>query len=360
MRPATLLFFFASMTAAAAARPEPAAVRIGGVDYINLEEGAEGLGLHVERLSGPSILLKDGAQPVARLVDRSREIDLKGLRVFLGDAAIERSGVFYVSRVDYRVRIVPRLRPGSVPAPPGAPKVVVIDPGHGGTDHGAENRALGTMEKTYTLDVALRLRRLLEGAGFKVVLTRDSDVDIPLALRAEIANRAGADLFVSIHFNSLYPNTKTTGAEVLSFPPRTQRSTDSWSPGRKDDAESKDAPVNAFDAWNSILAGAVHRRVVDALRDGDRGEKLAHLGALRELKCPGVLVESAIISSDKESELLATPGFRDKIATALFEGIQDYAAAAGPAQALAAKAPAAQAPAGAPAPRSQPTRPTGP
>lgn len=360
MRPAATLLLLACFLAPGAAQAEPSTARVGGVDYVNLEEAVAGLGLRSERLSGPSILLKDGPQPVARFVERSREADLRGLRVFLGDAVVERGGAFYVSRIDYRVRILPRLRPATVPASPGAPRVIAVDPGHGGVDHGAENRASGAMEKTYTLDVALRLRRQLEAAGYRVVLTRDSDVDVPLALRAEAANRAGANLFVSIHFNSLYPNTKTTGAEVLSFPPRSQRSTDSWSPGRKGDAEGAEAPVNAFDAWNTVLAGALHRRVVDALRDGDRGEKLAHLGALRELRCPGVLVESAIISSDKESALLAGADFRDRIATALFEGIRDYASVAGPTQAPAAQPPAAAAQAGAPAPRSQPTRPSGP
>jgi N-acetylmuramoyl-L-alanine amidase len=90
------------------------------------------------------------------------------------------------------------------------------------------------MEKTYTLDVAQRLKQLLEAKGYKVVMTRESDVDRPeKQIRSEIANQASADLFVSIHFNSLYPNTKTTGVEVLTFPPRPQRSTDSWSPGQE-------------------------------------------------------------------------------------------------------------------------------
>lgn len=356
MRPASPVLVLALAFLSAPCGAELTTIRIAGVEYVRLGEGADRLGLRLVPLDTPSsVMLKDGARPVARLLDRSREIDLNGLRLFLGDPVLARGGAFYVSRTDYQARMVPRLRPDLCGPPPREPSVIVIDPGHGGTDQGATNKALGTMEKTYTLDVSLRLRRLLEEAGYKVVLTRDADYDVPKQIRSEMANLAKADLFVSVHFNSLYPNTKTTGVEVLCFPPRSQRSADSWSPGSKDNAESKDAPVNGFDAWSAILAGTLHRRVLDALHDGDRGEKLEHLGVLRELRCPGVLVEPAFISSDSEASKLQTPAFRDVIAAALFSGIQDYAGvikALHPEPAKAAE--------GAPVPRSQPTRPTSP
>jgi N-acetylmuramoyl-L-alanine amidase len=349
--------------------PEPASVRVAGQDYVSVEEVARILGLKVERLENHAVLLKDGARPVLRMTDKSREIDLKGLRLFLGEPVESASGVLCVSRIDYRYRLVPRLRPGlCLPLPP-PPRVVVVDPGHGGADQGTSNPSLGTNEKTYTLDVALRLKKLLEGAGHTVILTRDSDVDIPKALRPEIANRAGADLFVSIHFNSLYPNTTSTGAEVLTFPPRTQRSTDSWSKAGANDAEAEEVPGNHYNAWNTILAGAVHRHLVDTLKNPDRGEKLAHLAVLRGIRCPAVLVESAMLSSDKEGALLKTPEFRDKIAQAVFEGIEDYAAMVRPAgiSAPAGAAPASPGPAAAPAPtgapvplHAVPTRPSAP
>jgi N-acetylmuramoyl-L-alanine amidase len=230
--------------------------------------------------------------------------------------------------------------------------VIAIDPGHGGVDHGTENHAHGSMEKTYTLDVSARLKRRLEEQGYKVVMTRESDVDVPKQIRSEIANQAGADLLISIHFNSLYPNTKTTGVEVLSFPPRGQRSTNSWSPGQSNDSEQASSPVNRFDPWNTFLAGFMHRRLVDSLKSGDRGEKFEHLGVLRGLKCPGVLLESAFLSSDAEAEHLAKPEYRDKIAEAIVAGVADYA------EALRRLQPASVAAPG-PAPtRAAPTRPS--
>ena len=77
-------------------------------------------------------MLKDGAKPVARLADHSRETDIKGLRVFLGDPVIEHGGKFYISRADFEYRLLPRLRPDLCGPPPRQPHVIVIDPGHGG------------------------------------------------------------------------------------------------------------------------------------------------------------------------------------------------------------------------------------
>lgn len=351
MRPAVLVVLLATAVASAGALP---VTRIGGADYVSLPDGAAQVGLRLEKLNPQSVMLKDGPKPVVRLVDRSREVDLLGLRVFLGDPVASKGGTFYVSRADLSFRLVPRLRPALCGPPPRVPRIIAIDPGHGGEDHGTESKALGSMEKTYTLDVSFRLRKLLESAGYKVVLTRDSDHDVSKPMRAEIANRAGADLFVSVHFNSLYPNTKTTGVEVLVFPPRAQRSTNSWSPGQKDDSESAASPVNEFDAWNSVLAGTLHRRLLDALHGGDRGEKFEHLHVLRFLKCPGVLVEPAFLSSDAEGVRLASPGYRDTIAAAIFAGIRDYADAVG---ALAPGQADPKTTAAPSVPRSQPSRP---
>jgi N-acetylmuramoyl-L-alanine amidase len=357
MRPALAALLLTSATLLAGA-PDLPTVRFGKVDYVNLEDGAARLGLRLVRsVPDTTVMLKSGAQPVARLADQSRQIDLMGLRIFLGDPVKMRGDSFFISRIDFQDRIVPRLRPDMCGTVPAVPHLIAIDPGHGGPDPGGINKSLGTMEKTYTLDTALRLRKLLEAAGYKVVLTRDSDVDLPKPSRAEIANVAGADFFVSIHYNVVQHDTTTTGVEVMLFPPSTQWSADSWSPGQKVFVEDKESPVHKFDAWNCVLAGTLHKRLLEALRDGDRGEKFEHLAVLRGLKCPGVLVEPAFISSNAEATKLGTTEFREKIATAIFAGIQDYAAQI---KALHIAEVPAQAPAPGPAARSQPTRPSGP
>jgi N-acetylmuramoyl-L-alanine amidase len=364
MRLAAFALLLSAAATCARADADLASLRSGGVDYVSLEEGVAHLGLRMERsIPQTTVMIKDGAQPVARLSDHSRDADLKGLRLFLGDPVIEHAGRFYISRLDYDYRLAPRLRPDLCGPIPRQPHVVALDPGHGGTDDGTENHVYHSMEKTYTLDVAERLKKLLTAAGYVVVMTRETDVDVPKQIRSEIANQANADLFVSIHFNSLYPNTKTTGVEIMLFPPRTQRSADSWSPGKKSDAEDTSSPVNNYNAWNCILAGALHRKVLDTLKTGDRGEKFEHLAVLRGLKCPGVLVESAFLSSDAEAQRLATPAYRDTIAAAILAGIQDYSDVIRRLHPAAISSPGgAPAPGAAPAPASpthtQPTRPS--
>ncbi|HEY1793427.1 MAG TPA: N-acetylmuramoyl-L-alanine amidase [Opitutaceae bacterium] len=329
-------------------------IRNGGVEYVSLSEGAQRLGLKLERsVPSSAAMMKDGDRPVARFSSGSRDADIHGMRLFLGDAVIERGSRFYMSRIDFDDRLVPRLRPDLCGPPPRVPHVVAIDAGHGGVDHGTENHSYRSMEKTYTLDVAQRLKRLLEAAGFRVVMTREGDVTVDKERRSEIANLGGADVFISIHFNSLYPNTRTTGVETLSFPPRTQRSTDSHSPGKLNDSEQSASPENRFDPWDAFLAGYMHRALLAAMKTGDRGEKLEHLGVLRGLNCPGVLLESAFLSSDTEAQRLATPEFRDRIAEAMLDGIRQYDAAVRALQPPSVTGPGPSAPT-----RLPPTRPS--
>ena len=92
-----------------------------------------------------------------------------------------------------------------------------------------------------------------------------------------------------------------------------------------DDTESEVAPGNDFDAWNALLAHSIHRELLSGLKTLDRGKKIGHLGVLRGLKCPGVLVESGFLSNDEEAARIATPAYRQEIAVALAAGINGYA-----------------------------------
>jgi N-acetylmuramoyl-L-alanine amidase len=255
----------------------------------------------------------------------SREARINGTRVFLGQPVTRRRGELLVSAIDFETCIVPILKPSLVPRRLSPLKVIAIDAGHGGIDQGTENRRLKYKEKTFTLDVSLRLKALLEKQGYKVVLTRAKDVTLDKPMRVVLANRAGADLFVSIHFNSLANDTRTRGAEVFTFAPQYQRSTNSWGVLESDDTERDASPGNKYDAWNSLLAHSVHRELLDRLETFDRGKKIAHLGVLRGLECPGVLVESGFLSNDDEARKIATPAYRQQIAAAVAAGIAVYA-----------------------------------
>jgi N-acetylmuramoyl-L-alanine amidase len=315
----------------AAAETAPAARlpirRIGRVEHVALPDAARALGLSfVATEQGRRATLK-GPGITASFEAESREATLNGLRLFLGEPVALAGGVLCLSRADFERAVAPVLRPGFGLNPRPAPKVIVLDAGHGGHDPGRVNTPLKINEKTLTLDVARRARRLLEAEGFKVVLTRESDTFIALPQRAAAANLVQADAFVSIHFNALPQDAKTSGVEVYTFPPRGQRSTNSWSPGTKEDAEHHASPVHRADGWSALLAHTLHGRLVGDLKAADRGRKLMHLAVLRPLQAPGVLIECGFLTSDAEARRIATPEYRQQLAVALAAGIRDYARA---------------------------------
>lgn len=305
--------------------------RIAGVDYVSFREAAALMGLKVTWQEKERRMTLADATTRVEVATDSREAAVNGLRVFFGRPVMDRNGVLLLGKIDFERVLVSRIRPVLLPAPPPRPKVIVLDPGHGGPDNGMENKTLKLKEKVLTLDVAQRLQKLLAARGYKVVLTRTDDRQLgpdkpsDWRMRGDIAVRAGADLFVSIHFNSLYPDTKTSGTETYTFTPQFQRSDRAWSPSELDDAENTAMPVNRYDPWSALLSQMIHREVIGSLRTMDRGQKTMHSAVLRNLLCPGVLVESVFLSNDKEAKQASTAAGRQQIAEAIASGIEAYA-----------------------------------
>jgi N-acetylmuramoyl-L-alanine amidase len=311
---------------------------MGGVEYVSVSDLERRCGLHSSWLrKDERILLQNDRWRIEFAAD-SREAEINGLRLLLGEPCRIEHRIVYLSKIDAEKVVGPILSPGYLQS--GVPdlRVIVIDPGHGGVDNGTENKRLGLMEKTLTLDVAVRLGRLLRAEGYKVVFTRDTDTKIELPLRAATANTVGADLFISIHFNALAADSKTYGMELFTFAPATFRATDNWG-AKASEVENDPSPGNKFDHWNSVFAYAMQREVLTALKTFDRGKKIAHWGVLRPLNCPGLLIEPGFLSNDTEARKIATPGYRDQIAEAIAHGVRAYAAT------LAALRPTVSAPA---------------
>jgi N-acetylmuramoyl-L-alanine amidase len=306
-------------------------IRLGPVEYVAMQDVATLVRMKTTWQEKERRLTLFDAGTRVEFEAGSREVSLNGLRLFLGMPALLHNGTFYVSRIDFERMLLAQLRPALLAAPPPRPRVIAIDPGHGGTDNGMENRKLGLKEKTLTLDVALRLQRLLVARGFKVVLTRTEDRQLApdkptdFQKRDEIANRAEADLLVSIHFNSLYPDTKTTGTESYVFTRQFQRSDRAWGALEKDDTEREVAPVNRYDPWSALLRENLQREVLGSLKTVDRGQKTMHSLVLKGLNCPAVLVESVFLSNDAEANRAAAETGRQQIAEAIARGIQAYA-----------------------------------
>jgi len=169
---------------------------------------------------------------------------------------------------------------------------VVIDPGHGGGDDGAKSRWAGR-EKNHNLDVAQRLSARLRAAGFKTVMTRQTDTFIPLEKRASISNRQDNSLFVSVHFNHS-PSRRIRGAEVYYKSPVSRQ------------------------VAQRILAN------IDAIPGSSaRYVKTSNFRVLRLNRYPAVLVECGYLSNRGEGARCGSPAHRERlagaIATALLE-----------------------------------------
>jgi N-acetylmuramoyl-L-alanine amidase len=300
--------------------------RLYDADYVPIESLAQAAGLSSSwAVPQKRVVLAGDAERLVFEVD-SRDFDFGGLRVFLGEPAVANRRTIYLSRIDRDRFLLPILKPRLIPGPVPRLRTIVIDPGHGGKDDGTINAKLKLREKTMTLDVALRLEKLLKAAGYQVVLTRRKDTLPPLPLRPAYANKVNADLFISIHFNAI-DNKAITGSETYVLTRQHQRSTSSNK--RLPDDKQKYAG-NADDPWNAVLGFRMHRSVVGSLRSFDRGLKQARFAVLRDLNCPGVLVEGGYLSNDAEARKIGTPEWRQKLAKAIADGVADYRAALQP------------------------------
>jgi N-acetylmuramoyl-L-alanine amidase len=272
--------------------------------------------------SGESMRLKNAQCSLVLKLD-SRDIYVNGVRYWLSFGVRTGKDDWLVSRVDLVKLFEPLLRPYQIDGR--RPVVgVVIDPGHGGSDNGA-NSSRGVMEKNLTLDTAMRLEKLLRDAGFKTVMTRRSDVFIDLYERAQRPSAYNGYIFVSLHYNSAGADAR--GLETYACSPRGAGST--MAGGTVTRADYQKVPGNDCDNLNILLASEVHRNVVTLNPgdlDADRGVKRARFVVLRQNTVPAVLVEGGFLSHRMESSALATPAYRQKLAEAVARGISSYAA----------------------------------
>jgi len=212
---------------------------------------------------------------------------------------------------------------------------IVIDPGHGGHDPGSIGRG-GLQEKDLVLDVALRLEKLVRAElGADVLMTRSTDVFIPLEERTAIANSREADLFLSIHANSSR-NPRARGIETyfLNFAADPHAEEVAARENAISAATLKDLQglVKAI-ALNSKIdesrdfAASIHEAMLGRPARGsslDRGVRTAPFYVLIGANMPSVLAEIAFVSNPEDEKLLKTPEQRELIARALLEGVRSY------------------------------------
>jgi N-acetylmuramoyl-L-alanine amidase len=172
----------------------------------------------------------------------------------------------------------------------GSGTVVVIDAGHGGYDRGGIP-GQRVSEKDMTLDVAQRLRKVLSANGYRVVMTRDSDVFVPLGTRTAIANQYRNAIFVSIHFNS----ATRGGADGIE---------------------------TYFYSRNSLaLASAIHHYVAGGAPSPNRGVRRRGYFVLRRTNVPAILVECGFLTNPTEASYVQNASYRQKLAEEIAAGI---------------------------------------
>jgi N-acetylmuramoyl-L-alanine amidase len=322
-RCSVLAFVFACLaltSSIAIAAAEWQVIKVSGHDYLSVDNISKFYGLPAEVVSSGAKIQTDTANRPLEFVSGSREAIINGARSWLCFPVIEQDGKFLVSRTDVAKTIEPLVRPHRVPDV-GKVQTVVLDPGHGGHDKGQVSRY--GAEKDFALDVARKLRPILQAKGLRVIMTREGDYFVPLEVRAKIANAARNSIFVSIHFNATNDDPNATGFEIFSFTPRGAPST---SDGIVAASSVNMQPGSSVDAQSLALSACIYHSVLGHLPEYDRGIKRARFAVLRLTKVPAVLIEGGFLTERGESKLISNKDWRAKLAGAIGIGIENYRA----------------------------------
>ena len=303
----------------AAPAPEPwQIIKVGTHDYLSVDNIAKFYGLPTGVPPDGRKLKTENANGSLEFTLDSREIFINGARNWLCFPVIQKDGQFLVSRMDLSKTIEPQMRPHMLM---GIRKLetVVLDPGHGGYDKGAVSKF--GYEKDYALDVARKLRPLLQAKGLKVILTREGDYFVPLEVRANIANKAKDAIFVSIHFNATDRDAAASGFEIYCLTPR-------GAPSTADDSLALSfmnvQPGTGVDTHSIGVAACIYHSILGHTAEPDRGIKRARFAVLRLTQIPSVLIEGGFMTERGESRMIAKPEWRADFARAISIGIESY------------------------------------
>jgi len=243
----------------------------------------------------------------------SREAIWNSSEIHLGFEPQMIDGEVYLHGLDLQKNLQPLLC--GTPLAFGTNRVVVLDPGHGGVNAGTLSVLDKHPEKEFTLDLAKRLKPLLETNGWTVLLTRDSDTYVTNASRVVFANTHHANLFISLHFNSAAPDVRPAGLETYCFTPTgipssvTRGYADPW---------MEKLSSNDFDAQNLQLATKLQNELLHAIGMEDRGVRhVRYIEVLRNQQCPAVLIEGGYLSNPTEAKKIESAEYRQKLAEAI-------------------------------------------
>jgi N-acetylmuramoyl-L-alanine amidase len=291
-------------------------VRIYGNEYVRLRDWTHQNHFKTRSIDGGQGVEISGESWRMSVWVNSRRMDLNGVGVLLTSPVAVMSGQFYISPVDLQLAVYPVLYPPKQDEEH-LIKTICLDPGHGGRDPGF---LMGrTLEKKYTLLLAEEVGALLRAEKFKVIFTRSTDRTTERPNRPDFANRAAADLFVSLHFNSSESHA-VKGIEVYCMTPVGENSSNA----RGESSDVGYFPGNRNNAKNMLLAYQVQRSLTSSLNTEDRCVRRARFEVLREIRMPGILIEGGFLSHPEEGHRIADSKYRHEMAKAIVEGILAY------------------------------------
>ncbi len=316
---------------------------IGGKTYYPLSAlcDARGVVVQYDTLLRTVYLTKDSQRVSLRIGDSLVLVNDNPLHlnapvdVYQGAIAVPAQFKEQVFDVWFRQTVFPVRRAGMAKI---KLNKVVIDAGHGGNDPGAIGRN-GLREKDVNLEIAKKLSVLLRAEGVQTVLTRSTDRFIPLSTRVSIANRSGADLFISIHSNAARLRS-LSGFEVYYVAPSVSDAKRAGLTARSSALNLRDA-VFASDnqdlkaiVWDMIYANSraesielshsVCKIMDDCIDANILGVKNARFQVLKGITMPGILIEVGFVSNANEERLLRTQAYRERLAAGILEGIREY------------------------------------
>ncbi len=297
-------------------RPATAAF-INGRSYLALGDWAGANGFRLVRTSASDEFLVTNRTQRLVFEKNSRRVAINGVNVALSFPVAVDKGAALVAQLDLAKTIAPLIYPPKLAAKKIA--TICLDPGHGGKDPG--NRVGTNQEKVYTLLLAAELQTQLKRAGFNVLLTRTKDAFVDLPARPELANRRGADLFVSLHFNATEAGKdQVAGPEIYCITPVGASSSNAQGEGANHGA----CMANLVEKKSLLLAYQVQKSLVKNLGVPDRAVRRARFAVLREAAMPAILIESGYMSNPAEARKIFDANYRRQIATAIVNGILAY------------------------------------
>jgi N-acetylmuramoyl-L-alanine amidase len=247
----------------------------------------------------------------------SRRAWINGVMIWLHHPARKSGSGWGIKEVDFKQGIDPILR--SYAYMRGiAPKLVVLDPGHGGKDTGAISPGK-VYEKQVVLDIALHVRKLLEANKIQVRMTRTGDTFPSLDQRSDYAARVQADLFISIHADGA-GDPSAAGVETFITTAAGCDSSNHYGQGGDKSAQRN----NAFDAANAVLGFSIQSNLVKMSKRNDRGLRRARFSVIKKAPCPAALVECGFLTNPDEESLLNSASYRENVARGIANGVLGY------------------------------------